>query len=205
MRQLTRSRVVKGKPKNLEPKGETTVNNFAQFIKTALLVSLLSTVILVVLQLIVFLLIAVAVAGISVAALAAIAIGSRCLWKDFAVRDNGIAVDYFPEMEEEEGVEIDLPEINTRTEVGEEEILATTQVEELSEAPMLETAEDSAAIPEELTKEEIQQALTFVQMKNLCRQMGLTGYSKFRNCGQYAEFLASQNLRRSHLLENISA
>ena len=182
------------------------MKNFAQLIKNALLVSLLSIVILIVLQFVVFLLIAVVVAGISIAALAALAIGTHCLWKDFAVKtDAGMdAVDYFPEMEAE-GIEINLPEINTRTEAVEEEILAPAQVEELSEMPKLETVEDSVAIPEGLTKEEIQQTLTFTQMKALCRQMGLTGYSKFRNCGQYAEFLAGHNLKRSHLsLEEIA-
>lgn len=112
------------------------------------------------------------------------------------------------------------PEDATHRNVGEEETLAPATVEESSVEPTPATAaaqpEEPEAIPTEgdteatleaeeiVSQEELENLvqsgkLTYTKMRQICRDLKLTGYGKLKNCEAYIAFLAQQNLRRSQL------
>jgi outer membrane biosynthesis protein TonB len=121
--------------------------------------------------------------------------------------------------EESQPTEEPQPEDTTHRNVGEEETLAPATVEESSVelTPTGEAQPEAAeAIPAEgdtgptleaediVSQEELESLvqsgeLTFTKMKQICRDLKLTGYGSIKNCKGYIAFLAQQNLRRSQL------
>ena len=121
--------------------------------------------------------------------------------------------------EESQPTEEPQPEDATHRNVEEEAILASATVEESSVEPTPTgevQPEEPEAIPTEgdtgptleaediVSQEELESLvesgkLTFTKMKQICRDLELTGYGSIKNCKGYIAFLAQQNLRRSQL------
>ncbi|MBD2094103.1 hypothetical protein H6F90_02920 [Trichocoleus sp. FACHB-591] len=111
------------------------------------------------------------------------------------------------------------PEDATHRNVEEEAILASATVEESSVEPTQTgeaQPEEPEAIPTEgdtgptleaediVSQEDLENLvesgkLTFTKMRQICRDLKLTGYGNIKNCKGYIAFLAQQNLRRSQL------
>jgi len=125
-----------------------------------------------------------------------------------------------PQEEESQPTGEPQPEDATHRNVEEEAILASATVEESSVEPTPATEaaqpEEPEAIPTEgdteatleaediVSQEELENLvksgdLTFTKMRQICRDLKLTGYGKLKNCEAYIAFLAQQNLRRSQL------